>query len=185
MNPFEGDYCLKSDYLKIINQFNPTLLIETGTHLGNTTEFIATLNIPFMAVEKDGNFFNITNEKIKHHKHVNLIQGDSAETLEAQFEYLKDKKILAFLDAHWGGGFILERELELMAKLPIKPFLILHDFYNPEHPEYGYDSHDGHPYTYEFYRPYIEKIYGQNYKHCFNSECDRKSTQGVLFINPK
>lgn len=184
MNPFEGDICLRYDYNQIVEKYQPELLIETGTHLGNTTEFMATLNIPVLAIEKNPEFFKITSDKVKQHSHVQVLLGDSAQVLESLYDTLKTKKILAFLDAHWGGGYTLERELEFAAKLPIKPFLIIHDIQNPTHPEFGYDSHDNHAYTFQYFQPYIEKIYQGNYRHCFNNENTPAGTQGVLFLNP-
>ena len=184
MKPFEGDTYLADDYTQIIKYFKPTLLIETGTHLGNTTEYMATFNLPVMAIEKDENFYNITKSKVQTCLNVQVILGDSPTVLEKNYDYLKTHKILAFLDAHWGGGLTLERELTFIKKLPIKPFLIIHDVKNPTHPEYGYDSHDNHEYTYEYFKPYIENIYGNNYKHCFNNDQTPKGNQGVLLIKP-
>jgi hypothetical protein len=184
--PFEGDIDLARDYKIIVEKFNPDILIETGTHLGNTTKYLCTFGIPVLALEKNQKFVQYTKDKVGDCAHFEIIEGDSANTLESKIEDLTDKKILAFLDAHWGGGMTLERELEFFAKINIKPFLILHDFYNPHHPEYNYDSHDGHAYTYEYFKPYIEKIYGDNYKYQFNSEpnTNTKKIQGTLFIKP-
>lgn len=180
---FEGDHFLAAKYTEIVNTFKPNLLIETGTHLGNTTKFLVQFKIPVLAIEKDQNFLNITKQNVGPCENLTLILGDSTTILEQNLDMLKTKKILAFLDAHWGGGMVLQRELKLIAQLPIKPFLIIHDFFNPLHPNYGFDVHDNIPYKFENYKELFEDIYKNNVKYSYNDQA-AGAQQGVLFLEP-
>jgi len=181
---FEGDTYLQKAFIKIVSTFKPNLIIETGTHLGNTTQFLVKFKIPVMAIEKNEEFLTITTNAVKKCEYFDIFLGDSPTVLENNLDGLKNKKILAFLDAHWGGGMILQRELEFMAKLSIKPYLVIHDFHNPYHPEYGYDTHDNISYTFKNYEKYFKNIYGNNVIYRYNNKAEG-SKQGVIFLDPQ
>ena len=183
MNAFEGETYLAEKYEYILDFFKPDLLIETGTHLGNTTKFLVQFGIPVLAIEKQDSFVKLTTENVGPCDNLTLAQGDSPTVLEEKLDFLKDKKILAFLDAHWGGGMILQRELEVLAKLPIKPYLIIHDFYNPNHPEFTFDAHDNIPYKFEHFKDLLENIYGNDVIYTYN-DIATGAKQGALFVEP-
>lgn len=184
MPAFEGDTYIAATVTEIINRVNPDIIIETGTHLGNTTRFFTSFNKPVLGLEKNEEFLKLTLKTLEGCNNVQVLLGDSPTLLTENFEILKDKKIFGFLDAHWGGGFILERELDFLATINVKPYLAIHDFYNPNHPKYGYDHHDGHPYNFEFYEPYFKRLYGDKYKYYYNDEANG-AQQGIIYLEPK
>jgi hypothetical protein len=184
MSAFENDTFIGEQITEIINRVKPSIIIETGTFMGNTTKFFTKFNIPLVGIEKNEEFYQKTLETVGVCSHFQLLHGDSPTILDQNYEVLKNKKIFAYLDAHWGGGYTLERELEFMVKLLIKPVLAIHDFYNPNHPEYGFDCHDGHAYTYDFYKSYFDRIYNSNYNYYYNNKATG-AKQGIIYLEPK
>ena len=137
-----------------------------------------------ISTEINPEFHNISKHKLAYSPNVTLLLGDSAKALEDNFNLLQGKKIIAFLDSHFLNDQVLERELELLTKLEVKPIIIIHDFYVPG-TDFGYDTWDGHRYDYEFYKSYLDKVYGGDtqYTYFYNKEAVG-ARRGVIVTVP-
>lgn len=182
---FNGDTSLQSKFEEIVNEYKPDLILETGTFHGETTEFFAKFGVTVYTTEINYENALTAHNVLKDFKNVRQLIGDSVNCLNKIKENLVDKKILCFLDSHWNNDKVLERELDFFTENNIKPYILIHDFYNPEHPEYGYDVWDNHRYDYNFYKSYFDKVYGENqYSYYYNKDAVG-AKRGVIFLHPK
>ena len=181
---FNADTILQSTFTDLVETHKPSLILETGTHRADTTEFFASFGIPVISTEINSEFYNISRNKLINTGNVTLLLGDSAQSLEDNFYLIENQNIVAFLDSHFLSDQVLERELKLFKRLTIKPVIIIHDFYVPGK-DFGYDTWDGHRYDYEFYKPYFDDLYGEDgYTYSYNIDavgCRR----GVIILEPK
>lgn len=182
---FNGDIQLQQLFSNIINNYDFDIIIETGTHKGETTEFLCSFQKHVISTEIVPEFHNTVKEKLKNLVNLTLLLGDSATSLESIFFAIKDKKIIAFLDSHCFNDTVLERELELFTQLTHKPTLIIHDFYVPG-TSLGYDSWDGHRYDIDFYKKYFDRLYGHDeYSYSYNDDSATGARRGIILIQPK
>jgi hypothetical protein len=93
-----------------------------------------------------------------------------------------DKKVLLFLDAHWEASCPLLDELAAIAESGMKPIIAIHDFKVPNK-DFGFDSYNGQDYTWDWIAPSIEKIYGKDFKHYYNTVAEG-AKRGCVFIEP-
>jgi hypothetical protein len=118
---------------------------------------------------------------------VRQIIGDSAVELPGLIRELEGElegPVLFYLDAHWGEHSPLLEELGAIATSGIKPVIVIHDFYNPLHPEYGFDEWDIGEYKLGLIEPLLVKIYGKSgWRHWFNEEASGEK-RGVIYIEP-
>jgi hypothetical protein len=181
---FNGDIFLQEKFKSLVNEHTPDVIIETGTHKADTTVYLASFGTPVITTEINAEYFEFSKKRLEKYNNVTALFGDSAKVLKENFETIRDKKIIAFLDAHWLSDMVLERELELFCDLKIKPIILIHDFYVPN-TNLGYDTYNGQRYEYDFFKPYFDKLYSQdNYKHSFNSQATGLQ-RGVIFLEPK
>lgn len=181
---FNQDTILQETFRSLVEKHNPDLILETGTHRADTTEYFTSFNVPVISTEINKEFYDISQNKLVDKPNVTLLLGDSAKVLEENLNILQDKKIIAFLDSHFLNDQVLERELNLFEKLSIKPIIIIHDFYVPGK-DFGYDTWDGHRYDYEFYKSYLDKTYGGEDKYTyFYNEDAVGCRRGVIITIP-
>lgn len=183
-NAFNEDLILQQTFTALVEKHKPSVLLETGTHKADTTEYLCEFGVPVISTEINQSFFTLSQNKLKNVENVTLLLGDSAEVLTKNINLIKNEKVLAFLDSHFLNDQVLERELELLGTLIYKPVIVIHDFYVPGK-DFGYDTWDGHRYDYEFYKPYFDNLYGiDRYDYSYNTDaigCKR----GVIILEPK
>lgn len=188
--PFNEDTFMETAFLELKKRHKINLVIETGTYHGTTTQWLAE-NFYFVeTVEVVPHNFVIAAKILSAYKNVIMNLGDSVTELKHILEgvklKLKGKPPLLFLDAHWYANPLLG-ELEVIAACGIKPVLVIHDFYNPFHPDFGYDVYPEQNIKYEFdyVAGALEKIYGKSgYNHWYNQEATG-AKRGCLFVTPK
>lgn len=180
---FEGDEYLAADIANICKVKEVDLIIETGTYRGFTTQRLAELAETY-TVELNEEFFKESKKNIGDNPKITQFLGNTVDFLKEQLPKLKDKKLLFFLDAHfYNQPCPLLHELAVIAENKIKPIIAIHDFLNPSHLDYGYDIYNGQPFTWEWIKPSIEKIYGENYSFHYNDKATG-AKRGVIFIQP-
>lgn len=183
-NAFNQDTILQKTFADLVAETRPTLILETGTHRADTTEYLASFDTPVISTEINPDFFNISSDKLNSKSNVKLLLGDSAQVLKENFNMLENESILAFLDSHLLNDTVLERELDLLVGVKIKPTIVIHDFHVPGK-DFGYDTWDGHRYDFDFYKPYFDKIYGlDNYEYRYNEEAVG-ARRGVIIVLTK
>lgn len=187
---FNGDTLLQQEFLKLKQRFAIDTIIETGTHVGYTTAVLAEHYNAVHTIETKQEYFDrakaYCQDKPGFSK-INFCFGSSVEWLPRLLATLpSSKRIQVYLDGHWEGEPTpLLKELAAIAASGHKPVLMIHDFVVPGHPELGFDTYDGQPYTYEWIKPALEQIYGKSYVHYFNIKADPASAKrGCIFILP-
>lgn len=181
---FNQDTILQETFRSLVEKYKPDLILETGTHRADTTEYFASFSVPVISTEINEEFYNLSKNKLVESSNVTLLLGDSAKVLEENLDSLQDKHIIAFLDSHFLNDQVLERELSLFEKLSTKPIIIIHDFYVPGK-DFGYDTWDGHRYDYAFYKSYLDRTYGGEDKYTyFYNEDAVGCRRGVIITIP-
>lgn len=185
--PFNGDTFIQQEFLKLREKFNLNAVVETGTCLGSTTKWFAENFYQVYTIEVNAEFRNFAVKVFAEQNNIISILGDSSKDLPSVVKGLNDDTIF-FLDAHWGNHCPLQQELDAIAEAipPIKPVIAIHDFVVPGHPELGFDSINGQPFTFEWLKPYFDKIYGGegNYDHYYNSDAT-EIKRGIIYVTPK
>jgi hypothetical protein len=180
--PFEGDTYIKGELIKLRDKFDLKNCVETGTQYGVTSlELRSIFKGSVVTIEADENYYREAASKLLGEKIVPLF-GMSEVVLKST--RLPDD-ILYYLDAHGCeiGACPLKKELEIIAsKKHLNVCIAIHDFKNPNHPEFGYDTYDYELY-YEEIEPYLKKIYPDGFEYYYNSEADG-ARRGIIFIYP-
>lgn len=187
MKGFNGDIYLFEKVQELIKSYKVNRIIETGTHEANTTLVLATLGIKVDTIEINENYFNASYKHLKDLENVAIYKGSSPNILRKILPYKLVDKILFYLDAHWYDYNPLIDELKIISAYGLNNcVIVIHDFKNPNHPEFGFDKFpNGDEYTLDKIEKYLKDIYGENK---YNVEYNEKATgamRGVIFISPK
>lgn len=151
-------------------------IIETGTLLGNTTEYFANKNIPVTSVEISELYFLISKARFLDKKKVNLINSDSSKFLSNLNP--SKRKIFFYLDAHSQDFIPLQEEISHCLKFE-NSIILIDDFKVPENDTFGYDTYGNIELSIENYDQLLNHdLYFPNYdaKIDFNS-------RGYVFID--
>lgn len=192
---FENDIIARERFKHIIESNKIDTIIETGTYLGSTTLWLSQWAEQVHTIEVKQEHFNQAKEVLKDCKNVSMYFGNSADKLkevllkiapikEADKEkFIQYKKVFLFLDAHWEDYNPLLKELDVISQFYIQPFIAIHDFKVPNHPELGFDSYKGQDYDFDWIKEGIEKIYGKTgYKVKYNSEATG-AKRGICYLS--
>lgn len=186
LESFNGDSYIRKEFLRLKEKFNLKDAVETGTCFGSTTMFLSENFETVYTVENNYEYLSIAHERFKEKNIQNVVTefGDSAELLYSMIKEnnLSDNTML-FLDAHWSNKCPLLEELECIELAGIKPVIAIHDWMVPNHPELGYDSYNGQPFTFAWIRKAVEDIYGENYDFHYNTEAEG-AKRGIIYIYP-
>jgi hypothetical protein len=179
---FEGDTFIKEELIKLRDKFGLTSCIETGTQYGSTTIELHSIFETVTTIEADEDCFFKAQGRLLGLK-VEMYLGVSELVLR---KIKIPDNVLYYLDAHGGepGGCPLKEELEIIASKNHKNVCIaIHDFKNPNHPEFGFDTFD-YELCYEEIEPYLKKIYRDGFGYHYNEEADG-ARQGIFYGYPK
>lgn len=181
--PFSGDVYLLQDILNLIEKFNIKTVIETGTWKGRTAQFLSGFCEKVYTIEISEEYFNEANY-LESSPNITRILGNSPEVLDKILPEI-EQPVLFFLDAHWGKYWPLLDELESIKRNGFfKSVIVVHDIFNPLHPEFNYDSYEGVRLDWEYIRRLINSIYSSNYEYFYNNETSGDKC-GAVFIYPK
>lgn len=182
--PFADDTFIPQEFLKLKNEYNIKIAVETGTHVGDTTYWLAENFDLVYTIEKNSNSLFIAKEKCKNFTNINFCEGFSNELLEDVISKIHDKQVIFFLDAHGDSPCPTVSELKIIKKMEIKPVICIHDFYVPNE-DFGWDIYKDFEYKWENIEKLINEIYGEdNYVYYYNSEANGYK-RGIVYIKPK
>lgn len=147
VQPFNGQMIRHKTISKIIEDFKPTVCIETGTYLGSST--------PYLASYADAPTYTIEIEKLTYGKAKNRhasnfselgilhILGDSAHEIEKVLSKMdpRSDKVLAYLDAHWLEAIPTKAELNKLVAWGGEWIAIIDDFHVPHDSGYSFDQY--------------------------------------------
>jgi hypothetical protein len=87
----------------LAEKYGLRVLVETGTHRGDTVEAVKGLFDRIYSVELDRNLFEYARDRFKSCEHIEIIHGDSGKELGRIVNSLK-QPALFYLDGHYSGG---------------------------------------------------------------------------------
>lgn len=180
---FEGDNFIKDELKKLIKKHKLKLIVETGTYLGGTTKQFASMADRVITIEIDSNNFLRASKFLEGTENVKTYLGSSPDILRKICPGIKDEKALYFLDAHWGNVCPLKNELKVIAGNGIRPVIAIHDWVVPG-TDFGFDSYNGQPFTYEWIKAELDEIYGEgSYKYYYNTQAEG-ARRGIIYVEP-
>lgn len=188
MKSFNGDCFLREEFRHLIQKYDVHTVIETGTYYGETTADLATMVDNVITIESSDTYFSLASARLAHLKNVTCYFGSSPDVIRDEWiniQKLNKPNYMFFLDAHWTPPTPTPNELKMIHSHGLKPVIIIHDFKNPNHPEYGWDYYKDFEYTYAAIATLLDNIYGKDgYEYYFN-DLAAGAKRGVIFIAPK
>ena len=143
--PFNGQQHRTRAVGELVERFAPDALIETGTHLGFTTRYLAKLGRPVYTVELDPGMQLLARRALREHSNVTLIRGDSSTALSWLAGEGEIERPLLYLDAHSPSGLPLDRELQAILGRWHDLVLLIDDFKVPHDSDYEHWTFRGEP----------------------------------------
>ncbi len=142
---FNGQLLRKQIFRELINTCEFNAIVETGTHIGNTTGYLAEVSrLPVYSCELHRRFHLIAKARLSDFKNIHLELSDSQNYLNklARGE-LAQQNMFFYLDAHR----YCDRDSPLIEEINIiashwKNFVVMiDDFMVPDDDGYGYDNY--------------------------------------------
>jgi hypothetical protein len=144
--PFNGQVSRFKQIEQISNVLKPDVAIETGTFLGTSTPYLATMvsgdtyTIEF--VPKYAKKARMRFESEFQNLGISLIQGNSVNEIKKLLGGIPPTStILAYLDAHWERELPTAQELAELLKWGNTWVAVIDDFKVPGDDSYGFDQY--------------------------------------------
>ena len=214
--PFNGDGYAAAEVLRLKAKHGLTVAVETGTCYGSTTLFLWEHFRHVNTTEIHQPTFDIAVKRMCDHvgrfikddigtrdvwigghghqgqpNRIKANLGSSPDVIRrANYSwawlYAQQDRFLFFLDEHWGSVCPLIAQLEEIAKLNIRPVIMIHDWQVPFRPDLGFDHFpDGSPFELSAIIEQLNAIYGANRWTCYyNSEAEG-ARRGIIYIEPQ
>ena len=160
--PFNGQHNRQRIFKAILALLQPAAIIETGTYVGTTTEFLAQFGLPVFTVEGNPRNYGFARVRLRKWRNVSLVFGDSREALLRWFGNslcsVTDGALFIYLDAHWYADLPLAEELDIVFKQCPAAVVMVDDFQVPDDPGYGHDDYGpGKALTVDYIAPAMER----------------------------
>jgi hypothetical protein len=142
---FNGQNLRQKLFLDLVAAIRFDAVVETGTYIGETTGYMAKVSgLPIYSCESEPRFHAVSKMRLADVPGVYLRLGDSRSFLKdlAKGE-LAHRKVLFYLDAHWGDDLPLPHEVDIIASSWSDFVVVIDDFAVPGDKGYGYDSYGG------------------------------------------
>lgn len=186
--PFNGQCFRRKLFLSLVRTCRPAAIIETGTYLGVSTEFIAEVyKLPVYSVESSPRNFGFATVRLRKHRNVRLSLGDSREFLKKfiagdRVRYV-GRPVLFYLDAHWGEALPLADELANIFGAISHAITMIDDFEVPYDPGYGYDDYGpGKALTRDYIAPHIAQYRLAEFYPTTPSAAESGSRRGCVVL---
>ena len=139
--PFNGQKARQDLFRHLLQACRPAAIIETGTYLGSTVEFMAECSGLAHLFDR-GCFAKM---RLRKHHNVKLSFGDSREFItkfiEGEANKYTSHALLFYLDAHWSEDLPLFDEVATIVSSFSQAVVMIDDFQVPEDNGYGYDDY--------------------------------------------
>jgi predicted O-methyltransferase YrrM len=143
--PFNGQLFRQALFRELIGQLQPAAIVETGTYLGTTTEFMADTGLPVFTIEAHPRRYGFSRARFLRRRNVTLLHDDSRAGLRTLFDGplrdLADRTVFFYLDAHWNDDLPLADELDIIFVRCPTAVVMVDDFRVPGDADYGYDDY--------------------------------------------
>ncbi|MEU5108449.1 hypothetical protein AB0H07_40375 [Streptomyces sp. NPDC021354] len=160
-------------------------IVESGCHLGDSTEYLARTysHLPIRACDLDEHRARFTRTRLTAFPNAAVHHGDSGQLLPTLLDGME--RPLVFLDAHWGPAWPLRVELTVLQAWQA---VVLIDDFDIGHPRFGYDTYDGvvcGPELVADTLPDLERMFVGHVEADYPLPClqiSRRSGTGVLLL---
>jgi predicted O-methyltransferase YrrM len=129
-------------FSELVHKAAPRAIVETGTYLGTTTEWLAAFQLPVFTCEAHPENYGFSKARLQPIPNVRVLKADSraflARLLGGPFG---DGPNLFYLDAHWNADLPLAEELETIFGRSLDAIVVIDDFQVPGDPGYGFDDY--------------------------------------------
>lgn len=143
--PFNGQTARQALFVDILTKTGPHAIVETGTFLGATTEFMAQAGLPVFTIEAHPRNYGFARARFWRKRNVTLLYGDSRTGLHKLFDEalhpLSKLTIFFYLDAHWNDDLPLAEEIDIIFSHCPLAVVIIDDFEVPSDTGYGFDDY--------------------------------------------
>jgi len=143
--PFNGQPARQELFREIISRLQPKAIVETGTHRGTTTEFMARTGLAVHTIELDPRRYGFARARFRFNRQVNVLHADSRAALEKLFDsrlrHQAGSTIFFYLDAHWNDDLPLAEEIEIIFHRCPAAIVMIDDFEVPFDLGYQYDDY--------------------------------------------
>lgn len=184
--PLNNDTFAAEEFIKLRDKFNIDTVIELGSCVGGTTNWLAKSFREVHTIEIEQRFQEFAKQRCAEHGNIKFHLGSTVDVLAGILSEYRGKPVLLFVDSHWGDHFPLFDELDIIRDSGVIPIIIVHDCKVPGEPALGYDSYKGVDISYDQMEFHLNSIYGKGkFDHHYNS--DAKSTdvkRGIIYIYP-
>lgn len=184
---FNGDTVVADTVVHMIKTLQIEAIVETGTHKGITTEFLAKTfpELKIYTIETNFSFFIHAEKYLKPYPNVKCIHGTSEAMLDVLLPTLQGKRILLYLDAHWYDFWPLKDELKMISRHVINNSAIIIDDFKVPNRNFKYDSYKHEDLDLKYIEPYMSKCI-TNAFYFFNDRSTRKGgAVGKYYSFPK
>lgn len=129
IGPFNGQESRQRAVRKIIEAVQPSVIVETGTYRGITTEWFAQFGMPVHTIEVNPRLHAYSTERLRKYDHVTCHLGRSLDVMES----LKaSDKAFFYLDAHWDADVPVYEEMREINHRWRDPVVLIDDFHVPD-----------------------------------------------------
>lgn len=129
-------------FAELVHKTAPKAIVETGTYLGTTTEWLAAFQLPVFTCEAHPENYGFSRARLAATPNVRLVRADSRPFLAQLFAGpLRDGPNLFYLDAHWNADLPLAEELEIIFGRAPDSVVVIDDFEVPGDPGYAFDDY--------------------------------------------
>ena len=163
-SPFNGQNVRQHLFCDLLQACRPAAIIETGTYLGSSTDFMAEYSkLPVYSVEADARNHAFAKMRLRKRNNVKLSLGDSREFItkfvEVEASRYAGHPLLFYLDAHWGEDLPLYDEIAKIFSSGLQAIVMIDDFQVPGDNGYGYDDYGfGKSLTMDYIAPLVRQF---------------------------
>lgn len=173
---------------EVIQKVSPSCIVETGTYLGTTTEWLSAFQLPIWSSEHSERSFGYASQRLLAVPNVRVVNADSRQFLRDLLgRELRDQQsdaFLFYLDAHWEHDLPLAEEMDIVFSACRRAVVIVDDFQVPDDSGYSYDDYGvGKALTHEYVADCVRKHDLAVYYPAIRSEQETGSRRGcAVFV---
>jgi hypothetical protein len=140
---FNSQLKRKATFKAINEVYDFDAIIETGTNIGATTGYLASLTGKQVhSCEIRPESFSLAKDLLyPYFENIKLYNTDSIEFLNANLSSLSNGKLFIYLDAHWYDFLPLREEIEIISNQCREFLILIDDFQVMGDNGYGYDKY--------------------------------------------
>lgn len=141
--PFNGQKFRHLIFKDLLENFHFSIVIETGTYRGATTNFFSKNVMDVISIEINDYFYGYAKSRFLLAPRVRLYHGDSSALLASILEtrLSAGTSCFCYLDAHWLKRLPLMDEVRLIFERLSEAIVMIDDFQVPDDPGYGFDDY--------------------------------------------